>query len=257
MVQNALNNQNNSQNALPSFAEGLNFYKLFWLFFIGAFLGVVMEMLWCFIRTGTIESRAGLVFGPFNLVYGFGTVAITLCLYWMRDLPLPLIYGAGMLTGASFEYICSYVQEKLFGTVSWDYSQRPFNIQGRTCLLYACYWGILSVVWIKACYPFLSNLIEQIPNELGIRLTWVLMIFMLDNTIVSACAVDRMAERYNGMPAQTPIGEVMDERFPDERMEKIYTNMEYTDLPAPVKLPEMSKLPLKNERLKELWEKVR
>ena len=54
-----------------SFAEGLNFYKLFWVFFIGSFLGVVIEVLFCLATQHRLESRTGLVYGPFNLVYGF------------------------------------------------------------------------------------------------------------------------------------------------------------------------------------------
>ena len=40
------------------FAQGLNFYKMFLVCFIGSFAGVVIEMLWCLISNGYIESRA-------------------------------------------------------------------------------------------------------------------------------------------------------------------------------------------------------
>ncbi|MGI6182130.1 MAG: hypothetical protein ACOYIE_08655, partial [Agathobaculum sp.] len=51
------------------FAQGINAYKLLLVCFIGSFAGVVVESLWCLLRHGYIESRAGLVYGPFNLLY--------------------------------------------------------------------------------------------------------------------------------------------------------------------------------------------
>ena len=58
------------------FARGLNIYKLLLILYIGSFAGVVVELGWCLLKHGYIESRAGLVYGPFNLLYGVGAVAI-------------------------------------------------------------------------------------------------------------------------------------------------------------------------------------
>ena len=56
------------------FAHGLNFYKLFWVFFLCCFLGVVIETIFCWIASGRLSQRTGLVWGPFNLIYGIGAV---------------------------------------------------------------------------------------------------------------------------------------------------------------------------------------
>ena len=123
-----------------SFADGMNFYKLFWIFVIGYFLGVVIETLWCLIRYRKLESRKGLVWGPFNLVYGFGALVMTLGLYPLRDNRDLFIFAAGALLGGVFEYICSVVQEKVTGTISWDYRNFPLNLHGRINLLYCFFW---------------------------------------------------------------------------------------------------------------------
>ena len=38
--------------------------------------------------------------------------------------------------------------EKVFGTVFWDYSNKPLNLHGRICLEFAIYWGFLGLLLI-------------------------------------------------------------------------------------------------------------
>ncbi len=71
------------------FAKGVNIYKILIIGYVGNFLGVLIEMLWCLLTRGRIESRAGLVYGPFSLLYGAGAVAMTLALFrWTQRLDM-------------------------------------------------------------------------------------------------------------------------------------------------------------------------
>lgn len=210
------------------FAKGLNFYKLFWIFFIGCFLGVVVETLWCIATRGHYESRVGLIYGPFNLVYGFGALAIALGLYFLRAKRDFYILLGGVFIGGIVEYLCSVMQELMFGSISWDYSTFPFNLAGRINLLYSIFWGILAIVWIKFLYPIFTSLILKIPNKFGKILTWVLFSFMIFNTLMSAFAVRRWASRLNGQafPAdRCSVYSYFDRHYPDSKMSKIYANM--------------------------------
>lgn len=212
-----------------SFASGLNFYKLFWIFFIGSFIGVVVEVIFCLIVDHRYESRSGVIYGPFNPVYGFGAVVITLALYWLRNKRDIWVFLCGGIIGAAFEYVCSWYQETFLGTVSWDYSGSFLNIGGRTNLMYALFWGLLSIAWLKFIYPFMSRMIEKIPNWLGRGLTWVLVIFMSVNCLISAAAVNRMSARYEGVPARSGFDVFLDQAYPDEFLTQIYTHMAYSD----------------------------
>ena len=111
------------------FAQGINLYKLLLVCFVGSFAGVVVESLWCLLRHGYLESRAGLVYGPFNLLYGAGTVTLTIALYRFRNRGPWLSFLGGMLVGSVVEYVCSWGQEALFGSRSWDYSAMPLQPQ--------------------------------------------------------------------------------------------------------------------------------
>lgn len=218
-----------AERKLRHFAQGKSFYKLFWVFFIGCFAGVIIERIWALIRYGVWEPRVGLVYGPFNLVYGIGAWALTMTLYPFRNRSRVFSFLGGMLIGSAVEYGCSYFQEMVFGSVSWDYSSRPFNLHGRICLLYAVYWGMLGVLWIKDLYPRMVRQILKIPNRIGKPLTWMLTVFMMFNTLMTSCCMLRWIERRNGQPAQNWLEEHIDRLYPNERMESIFSNLQFTD----------------------------
>ena len=210
-----------------NFAAGINFYKIALICISGSFAGVVVELLWCLIRNGYIESRAGLVYGPFNLLYGVGAVALTLILYRYRNRSSAFSFIGGIVIGSVVEYLLSWGQEALFGSTSWDYSEIPFNINGRICLLYSVFWGFLGVAWIKNIYPRVAKIILKIPNKAGKIITVALTVFMIFNALMSLCSVWRWSERVHNVPAATASDRFFDEHFPDSRMEKIFANMEF------------------------------
>lgn len=217
--------ENNSNH----FAKGLNLYKILLVGIIGSFAGVVVELIWCMFRHGYIESRSGLVYGPFNLLYGAGAVVLTLCLYRFRNRGAWLSFVGGMIVGSLVEYACSFGQEWLLGTRSWDYSDMPFNINGRVCLLYAFFWGFLGVLWIKRIYPEMAKHILKIPDKIGKIVTWAMTVFMAFNATVTLVAVLRWSERVGGEKAENNFERFIDERFPDERMEKVFANMKFIE----------------------------
>lgn len=211
------------------FAQGKSFYKLFWVFFIGCFAGVIIERIWCYVRYGFYEPRVGLIYGPFNLVYGIGAWALTAALYPFRNRSRLISFLGGALVGSAVEYACSLFQEMIFGSVSWDYSGHPFNLNGRICLLYSIYWGVLGVLWIKELYPRMAKWILKIPNRLGKPLTLALLIFMLFNTLMTGASVLRWTERRQNIQANNRLETYLDAHYPDERMEAIFTNLVFAD----------------------------
>lgn len=216
------------ENKSSHFAKGMNIYKILLICFIDSFAGVVVESLWCILTNGHLESRSGLVYGPFNLLYGVGAVALSLCLYNFRNRGNWISFLGGFFIGSAVEYACSWGQEILFGSRSWDYSHMPFNINGRICLLYSVFWGILGVIWIKNIYPRMAKVILKIPNRMGKVITMILVVFFVFNGAISAISMFRWSHRTKGIEPSNSFWQFIDERFPDERMERIYANMEFS-----------------------------
>ncbi len=207
------------------FAKGINIYKILIIGYVGSFLGVLIEMLWCLLTRGRIESRAGLVYGPFSLLYGVGAVAMTLALYAFRNRGRWLSFLGGFVVGSVIEYACSWGQELLIGSRSWDYSHLPFNLNGRICLLYSIFWGILGVLWVKTIYPYMAKLIMKLPPEFGKTATWILLAFFIFDAAVTVLALFRWTQRLDMIEPANAFLAFIDTQFPNERMECIFPNM--------------------------------
>jgi uncharacterized membrane protein len=186
------------------------------------FLGVVIETIFCWIASGRLHSAPARE-GPFNLIYGIGAVLLTVCLHPFIGKSDRWIFIGGSNIGGAFEYFCSWLQETVLGTVSWDYTGYPFNLNGRINLLYCLFWGALALVWVKEVFPRLNGFIERrVSKTYGVVISWVLIAFMLANSLVSGAAVLRQSQRYEGVPATHAWQQVLDDRFPDSRLAKIY-----------------------------------
>lgn len=206
------------------FAYGCSFYKIVWLFVIGAFLGDIVETIFCRVTAGVWMSRSSLVWGPFSIVWGFAMALATILLYRYREKPDRIVFAIGTVVGGVYEYACSVVTEILFGKVFWDYSHMPLNLGGRINLLYCFFWGIAAVVWIKMLYPKVSAWIEKVPVRPGKIISWIVIVFLCFDMAVSCMALVRSSERQKGIAATYQWQQSMDERFNDEKLMEIYPN---------------------------------
>lgn len=215
----------------PKFAEGLCFRKLFFIFLIASMIGTIYEDLLIFVRTfletgvGVWMTHRGVIYGPFNVIYGFG--AALMCWLLLRK-PYKnwqiFLYSA--LMGGTVEYLLSLGQELVLGTRSWDYSGSFLNLNGRTTIPIMLIWGVMGLIFIKVVYPWVSDLIERIPPTIGENLYIILLIFMIFNMVISWSALIRQNLRHYEIRPLTPLGEFYDRYYPDEFLRKYYTNME-------------------------------
>lgn len=196
--------------------------KLFCVFVIGSIIGYLLEMIVGFVQNGHFVSKQGLIYGPFSQVYGIGLVIYYLVIpNNKKNIEIFLI---SMFLGGIVEYIFSYLQETFFGTISWDYSNLLFNINGRTSLLHCIYWGIGGILFLKYIRPQIEKIDLLYPKMWFKVLIIFLAIFLLFDIIISSLACKRQEERKEGIEPKNNIEIFLDKTYTDEVLNEIYSN---------------------------------
>lgn len=201
------------------------FFTGFWLFLIGSIFGYVFEGIVEIIRHGAWVSRPGLIYGPLSQVYGIGFVIICATLYRIKN-PICL-FLVGTIMGGFIEYLLSLMQEYIFGTISWNYSNYFLNIYGRTSLFHALMWGAIAFLFMYFLYPILMHICEKLQNKWGYIITIILAILIGIDIFLSVAAAIRQDERKHKIPPSNHFEQFIDHHYPDERMDSIYKNKMY------------------------------
>ena len=203
------------------------FIKIFVIFMIGSILGYIVEMIVGLVQNGHFVSRQGLLYGPFTPVYGIGILVYYLFFSIVNARNKGYIFISAMILGGITEYLCSYIQEKIFGTVSWDYSNWIFNINGRTTLIHCTYWGFAGLLYTSYIKPLIPKIEEFIKNHKVKAMASMIAVFMVFNITISSMAAIRQNERINNIPASGNVDIFLDNMYPDEYMDEVFENKKH------------------------------
>ncbi len=133
---------------------------LFLYFVIYAFLGWILETVYCSVRERRFVAR-GFLYGPVCPIYGVG-VLMMLC--WFAPFtgqPL-LFYVIATVCMSAWEYLVAWILETTTHIKYWDYSDRKFNLHGRICLSISLTWGVLAYLVIFWIHPVVAGLVERL-----------------------------------------------------------------------------------------------
>lgn len=214
----------------------LNYFNLFWVFFVCSVLGLILEEVWhmVVVDPGVYQDRAGMLFGPFSPIYGFGAALMTMALNrFYKKNPL-IIFLVSALIGGAFEVFVGWFMQTSFGVVSWSYSHiRLFGMPdpiavltgGRTCTPFACMWGLGGLIWIKVLLPRLLKLINMIPWKRRHSATVILTAVMLIDGVMTLQSLDYWYQRVNGTIRNIPVAQFYDKHFDNEYMENRFQSM--------------------------------
>ena len=198
---------------------------LFTIFIFGSFIGFILENLYTIVVKGHYALRQGLIYEPLIPIYGLGALTMYFLLKDKNNTDKYIIFKRfiiGFIAGSLIKYICSYMQQSIFGTISWDYSKKMFNINGRINLFHSVLWGLLGLLFYYMILPMI-NLIKIKDKKVKLMLVVITCIFVVDCTL-SALACYRQKERRENLMPSNKIEILLDKHYPDEYLNRIYNN---------------------------------
>lgn len=213
----------------------ITFHNYLWYLIIFSILGLIIETIFCFITTGNLESRKGLILGPLCPIYGVGAVIIIFLLNRYKGHKLKLfVYGT--ILGGVLEYVISFILESIYGARFWDYSWLRFNLNGRICLRYSVYWGILTLLVINVFKKYIDKLINKIKGKPRLIVDIIVSIALVLDVIFTVWGISvyrtRAKETLDGknyITNNTAIQRFENTVFSNEIMSSIFPNLQIVD----------------------------
>lgn len=212
-------------------------HYIIWYILIFSILGLILETIYCYATTGVLESRKGLLIGPVCPIYGIGaTILICLLTTFQNTNNKNLkIFLYGILIGSTFEYLASFVMEAIYSTRFWEYSYINLNVNGRICITYSLFWGILSLILMNYLKPKIDNFINKIPKK-HILEPVLVFLFIFDN-LITMWSITTIKNRAQSVYYNTPMLQpnnslikiIENNVFSNNVMLKIFPNLRFID----------------------------
>lgn len=228
-----------------------NIWRIFSYFIIYSIIGLVIEMLYAIITKGTVESRRGFLYGPFCPIYGLGAVAMIWFLKKYFSKNSYTLFLGGFIVGSVVEYLISFIGEYVFNVKWWDYSNAFLNINGRICVIYSIFWGLLGVYLVGHLNKYVDKLLDKWELKIGIKkfnkIVLAFIIFLAIDGILTVFALGIFSSKliytydldvenkeiyiavYSKLKQNENLIEVVDKVFSDRFMVRTFPNLKMTD----------------------------
>ncbi len=240
------NAQRNARNKKKFKILGISVWRALLYFIIYSIVGYIIETIFGLVTKGVLESRKSFLYGPFCSIYGIGAVIMILGLQYFKKNNYSLFFG-GFLIGSIVEYIISWIGEFIFHIKWWDYSNMAFNLNGRICVAFSLFWGVLAIYLMTHFNPFVDRLIDKIPKIYIKTVAIIGITIIIVNCLITAFALKMFFARLvqnNNLELQSTqeylleytklynenekIRKITDRFFSDEKMLKTFPNIKVT-----------------------------
>lgn len=244
--------KNNKKDEKKKFTIfGFSIWRILAYFIIYSVLGYIIETLFGMVTKGVLESRQSFLYGPFCSIYGLGAVVMIVSLQYFNQNNNRLFIG-GFIVGSIVEYIVSWYGDVFLHIKWWDYSNMPLNLNGRICVFFSIFWGLLAIYLISYVNPKIDKLINFIKSKISIKLlkivTAVVTIFLFLDCLITGYALEmffvrkvhendlqvigkeKIDARYEEVYSNEQVSDFIYKFFGDEKMIKTFPNLKTQDI---------------------------
>lgn len=216
----------------------ITIHHFFWYFLIFSIVGLILETIYCYITSGVIESRKGLIWGPFCPVYGVCGAVLIYVLNLFNCKSAIKLFILGFVLGSIAEYILSYGLEVVYGIRFWNYEYLQYNLNGRISLIFSFYWGILSVILIRFIKPVIDKFVNRIKPHTRNIVELGIFVFLCLDCVATIWGIQSYQNRvlYNKVYRANTNNIILKAReiiennyFTNERMSRTFPNLRIKD----------------------------
>ena len=230
---------------------GFSIWRILAYFIIYSVAGYIIETLFGMVTKGVWESRQSFLYGPFCSIYGLGAVVMIMSLQYFNQNNNRLFIG-GFIVGSIVEYIVSWYGDIVLHIKWWDYSNMPLNLNGRICVFFSIFWGLLAIYLMSYVNPKIDKLISFIKSRISIKLlkvvTATVTIFLFLDCLITGYALEmffvrkvhendlqvlgkeQIDARYEEVYSNEQLSNFIYKFFGDEKMIKTFPNLKTQDV---------------------------
>ena len=203
---------------------------LAFLFFVGATLGWCLEFLYRNLISrrgprGKYFINPGFCKGMWLPIYGIGLVAMCsiaiLCTQGRQDIPPVWVILAMSVTMNVIEFIGGFILLKCFNIRLWDYRDRPGNIMGITCPLFALIWtGIAAVYYLflhHVAIGWLEWLSRNLAFSFSVGLFWGIFAIDFTTSMQTAISIKAYGDMHDVIIKMEELKEALQKQRLDNR----------------------------------------
>lgn len=190
--------------------------KYFIWFILFSFMGWIYETIYCTVTKHKWQNR-GFLFGPICPIYGVGAVAVSIICSGstLPKMPNWKIFVICFFGSIVLEYVTSYVLEKLFHAIWWDYSGVFGNIHGRVCFPASIGFGVAGLIVVHFILPFTQNMTSFLSPLAMEVIALLLMGVVAADTALTVSALTCLTQNLQSIEQQV-----------NKQMEQVYANLE-------------------------------
>lgn len=156
------------------------------------FVGWLWESTVCAMLNHGHFANSGFLLGPCCPIYGVGGLVCWLALRGIDNVYLQFIAAA--IACSIVEYAVGVLLELTTHARFWDYSDMPFNINGRVCLYGALMFGLGAVGICRAAEPALLACLGALPAWTVHGLAVVVVVLLAVDTALSLASWRRLSD---------------------------------------------------------------
>ena len=160
---------------MKTIKRDLNYYLF--CFFFTSILCWILEILYSLIFRHKFVLP-GSFYGPYCPIYG-ATFILILLIFKRKD--NPLINGIKIFLSVTIsEYLISYITEKKYHKIIWNYKKFPLNINGRVCLPMSLLFTVMGLITLYFLEPHIRKLYLKLDDKIDKFNIVLLVLFIID-----------------------------------------------------------------------------